>query len=108
MKKRGFKILAGSIVLNVVLWILVLTTFPKNDPLAILHYTAGVGVDFVGNGQQVLVLPGIGLALLCLNVILAYTVRQASVIAAWIFLASVPIIEVMLIVTYIMLLRLNS
>ena len=114
MKTKGYSLGAesfvfiGSVVLNAILWALVLMTFPKHDPSAILHYTVGVGVDFVGSGWQIFVLPSIGLAMLILNALLARLVRLASEVAYWIFWASLPLMEVLLIGTYIILLRLNS
>lgn len=114
MKIRGYSItsewlvLAGSIVLNSILWILVLTTFPKSDPSAILHYTAGVGIDFVGSPWQIFVLPSMGLIMLILNAFLARIVRSVNEVAFWIFWVSIPVLEAMLIGVYIMLLRLNS
>ncbi len=98
----------ASLIANAILWVVVLVTFPKHDPSAILHYTAGVGVDFVGNWWQIFVLPSMGLAMLILNIVLARLVRSASDVAYWIFWASLPIIEILLIGTYIILLRLNS
>ena len=114
MKIKGYNlrgvsvVLASSILLNLVLWILVLTTFPKGDPSAILHYTAGVGIDFVGSPWQIFVLPSIGLAMLIINVLLGLFVRAVSEVAFWIFWTSMPILEAMLIGTYIILLRFNS
>ncbi|HSX25056.1 MAG TPA: hypothetical protein VLG69_03770 [Candidatus Andersenbacteria bacterium] len=108
MQTKGYKLIALSVLANIILWILVFLTFPKHDPSAILHYTAGVGVDFVGSGWQIFILPSIGLAILILNALLAQLVKSASIAAYWIFWASLPIIEVLLIGTYIILLRLNS
>ncbi|MEO6077929.1 MAG: hypothetical protein ABIP54_04035 [Candidatus Andersenbacteria bacterium] len=114
MKIKGYSITVEfiigllSVVLNAFLWILVLATFPKHDPSAILHYTAGVGIDFVGSPLQIFVLPGIGLAVLLINGLLARFVKSVSSIAFWIFWASLPILELMLLGVYIILLRLNS
>ncbi|OGY37844.1 MAG: hypothetical protein A3E36_02200 [Candidatus Andersenbacteria bacterium RIFCSPHIGHO2_12_FULL_45_11b] len=115
MRIKGYRplglpaVLAGiSIFLNLAFWVLVLATFPKHDPSAILHYTAGVGVDFVGSGWQIFVLPIIGLIMLVLNAVLARLVQSASNVAYWVFWASLPLIEALLIGTYIILLRLNS
>lgn len=114
MKIKAYKITAEmmvivcSVLLNAILWILVLTTFPKHDPSAILHYTAGVGIDFVGSPWQIFVLPSIGLAILTMNAVLGSFVRKVNEVAFWMFWVSIPILEGMLIGTYIVLLRLNS
>lgn len=114
MKIKGYNltseqlVLVGSALLNALLWILVLTTFPKNDPSAILHYTAGVGIDFVGSPWQIFVLPSISTAILVMNALLAFFVRKANEVAFWVFLISIPILACMVIGTYVILLRLNS
>ncbi len=114
MQVKGYNVsgrqlvLYSSIVLNIALWIVVLATFPKNSPFAILHYTAGVGIDFIGSGWQIVVLPSIGTLVLILNSVLARFVERVSDVAFWIFWASLPVMEALLIVTYGLLLRLNS
>lgn len=87
---------------------MVVATFPKHDESAILHYTAGVGIDFIGNGWQIVVLPSIGAMVLLLNGVLAYMVRTISPLASWIFWASIPMMQVLLVGTYLILLKLNS
>lgn len=96
-----------SALLNIVLWAIVLITFPKNSASAILHYTAGIGIDFIGQGWQIITLPSIGAILIAVNVILARYIKKASEKAFWILWLSMPFLQLLLLATYIMLLRLN-
>lgn len=100
-------LLAISILLNAALWILVVTTFPKDSPAAVLHYSVGVGIDFIGPGGQIYTLPSIGTALLVANAALAYILAAVSRRAVWVFIGVIPIVEVVLLAAYLMLWRLN-
>ncbi len=102
-------VVAGSsVALNLLLWIIVLATFPKDSPTAILHYTAGIGVDFIGEGWQIITLPGIGTLLLIVNTVLARFIEKTSTLAFWILWGSVPVLECVLLATYGILLTLNT
>lgn len=116
MKKVAFNlgqitwlwVLVGiGIVLNAVLWILVTTTFPKDSPAAVLHYSVGVGIDFIGPGGQIYALPSIGTALLVANTALAYILAAVSRRAVWVFIGIIPFIQTILLAAYLMLWRLN-
>ncbi|OGY31015.1 MAG: hypothetical protein A3C02_02190 [Candidatus Andersenbacteria bacterium RIFCSPHIGHO2_02_FULL_45_11] len=111
MNSRAFNarnIFFASVACNLVLWIIVLATFPKDSPTAILHYTAGIGVDFIGDGWQIVTLPGIGTLLLVVNIVLARFVEKTSPLAFWILWGSVPVLECVLLATYGILLTLNT
>lgn len=97
-----------SAALDILLWIIVLVTFPKSSPNAILHYSAGIGIDFIGAGWQIIVLPSIGALLIAVNVVLARYIKRASESAFWILWVSIPFLQVLLLATYGILLRLNS
>lgn len=100
-------VLLGSFLLNILLWILVLIAFPKSSPNAILHYTAGIGIDFIGQGWQIITIPSIGALLIAVNVILARYLQRVSTIAFWILWVSMPLLQLLLIATYGILLTLN-
>ncbi len=113
MNLKGYRrspekaVVAISCILNILLWIFVLLTFPKSSPNAILHYTAGVGIDFIGQGWQIVTIPSIGALLICVNVILARYIKRASNRAFWMLWMSMPFLQLLLIATYSMLLSLN-
>lgn len=100
-------IIAASVITNAALWALALTMFPRQQAAAVLHYTIGSGIDFIGEGSQILVLPAIGLLVLVSNTALAGMLRAASVKAAWVLLAGIPIVQGMLAGAFIIIWRLN-
>lgn len=100
--------LAMSGGMNLLLWIIVLATFPKNSPTAILHYTAGVGIDFIGEGWQIITLPGIGALLLLVNTVLARFIEKINQPAFWVLWGSMPLLQFILLATYGILLALNT
>ncbi len=105
---RSFWIITGiSLILNAVLWLLTWRLFPLHNPAAVLHYNAGSGIDFIGNGEQIKMLPLIGLVLLVVNVSLGRIIRRASLAAAWIFWSSLPFLQIILLAAFVMLWRFN-
>lgn len=97
-----------GLLLNGILWLLVALTFPQQSPAAVLHYTVGIGIDFIGPGSHILRLPIIGSFLLLFNVVIAFGVNKASRRAAWIFIAAIPVIQLLLLMVYMTLWNLNS
>jgi len=115
MNLRGYRptglpaVVAGtSILLNIFLWIIVLVAFPKSSPNAILHYTAGIGIDFIGQGWRIITLPGIGALLICVNIVLARYIKNTSIISFWILWMSMPLLQILLLATYGILLSINT
>ncbi|MEK7556795.1 MAG: hypothetical protein AAB538_02345 [Patescibacteria group bacterium] len=100
-------IFAASATLNALLWAAALWLFPKGDPATILHYSPIVGVDFIGSGRQIYILPLSGLLVLGGNATLALLVRKASARASAILWIALLIIQIILILSFIILWRLN-
>jgi len=100
-------IAAGSCALALVFWGVVWWTFPRSTPAAVLHYSSGMGVDYIGEGNRILVLPGAATALVVTNLLLWQIIKRASKKAAWIFIGIVPILVVLLLTAYILLWQLN-
>lgn len=100
-------ILLVSGIANLVLWAIVLIGFPKSSPNAILHYTAGIGIDFIGQGWQIITIPSIGTLLIVVNVILARYIKRVSTISFWILWISMPFLQLLLVAIYAMLWSLN-
>lgn len=99
--------LAISTFLNTVLWILAATLFPKDVPVAILHYSALIGVDFIGSSHQIYILPLIGFLVLLGNAVLGFMIRPASARSAWVLWASTVLIQAVLITSFYILWKLN-
>ncbi len=112
MNNKGYRlenvVIGASVALNILLWVIVLATFPKDSPTAILHYTAGIGVDAIGDGWKIVTIPAIGTLLLIVNTILARLVEPIGKPAFWILWGSVPVIQCVLLATYAILLTLNT
>jgi len=99
---RGALLLLGaSACVVAALWVLVFTTFPDNITAAVLHYSVGVGVDFIGEGGQVIMLPIAGTVLLVLNALFAYILRNVNVAASWILLSSSLIVQFIFLAAYL-------
>lgn len=96
-----------SVFLNIGLWFLAWFYFPQDSPAAVLHYSVGVGIDFIGPGRQILMLPIVGSCLLVINIMLARLIRPTSAAAYWMFQgANVPT-QLTLLVAFLLIWRLN-
>lgn len=110
MKKPGFNwiVTGASTALNAGLWILVFLTFPKDAPAAVLHYSVGIGIDFVGQGRQIMALPIVGTVLLIMNTALAFFLSTSSRRAAAALWTTAPVIQLILIAAYLSIWSMNS
>lgn len=105
--QRHFYLIALSgLILNGVAWGMTLL-FPRHESAAILHYTSSVGIDFVGEGRHIIVLPAAGTLMLVTNVLVGRLIASADSRTAWILWVTVPIIQIILIVSLMFLLSLN-
>lgn len=84
-----------------------MTTFPRDVPAAVLHYSVGVGIDFIGGGSQIVVLPAVSTVLLVLNALLALALRRINVAAVWILVGGAAVVQVLLVAAYFFILALN-
>lgn len=105
--RRPWFVALALAVVNAGLWIFVIATFPRDMPAAVLHYSVGVGIDFVGEGRQIIVLPAVSSVLLVLNVLLAFMLRKVNMVASWILLGGAAVVQLLLIAAYFFILALN-
>lgn len=96
-----------SVILNVTLWLMALFLFPQDKLAAVLHYNTSIGIDFIGEGTQIKVIPTIGTALLLVNAVIAIYLQKISRKAASMFWGVLPIIEGLLLLAFLLILRLN-
>jgi hypothetical protein len=99
-------IAAISLVLNLAAWAIAFL-FPRHESAAILHYTSSVGIDFVGEGRHIIVLPAAGALILILNLIVGRLAESADRRVSWMLWITIPIIQGMLIMSLIFLIKLN-
>ncbi len=97
-----------SAILNAALWVMSALLFPKDVPVAILHYSALIGVDFIGASHQIYILPLIGLCILIGNLILGFMIRPTSARSAWVLWGSTILVQSVLIVSFFILWKLNG
>lgn len=88
-------IIALSAVLNIALWLLVFFLFPASDA-AVLHYSIGIGIDFIGSARQVYLLPAIGLIVLFGNTLLGITIKNTDIRSAWLLWSIIPPVQLVL------------
>ena len=82
-----------SLTLNILLWLLALFFFPHDSPSAVLHYNIDVGIDFIGEGKQIIMLPVAGLLLLVGNGLLAAVLRSTDQRVAWLHFYITPLFK---------------
>lgn len=100
-------VVAGSIVINAIIWWLTLTVFPLDSPATILHYTIDVGVDFIGEGKQITSLPIMGLAIIVFNTIMGVALLRADQRASWLLWSVMPPIQLALLLAFYLLREVN-
>lgn len=97
----------SAVVLNIILWLLALFVFPQQEA-AILHYSVNVGIDFIGEGHQVRVLPIVGLCILAGNLFLGLSVFKVDKVSSWLFWSMTPVAQIVLIGAYYLIWRANG
>lgn len=95
LKHPLINILAISVVINAVLWILAKWLFQGEESI-ILHYSTAIGIDFIGNSNQIITLPLVGLIILIGNLLLGALTRAIDLKTAWILWGIIPISQFML------------
>lgn len=106
--KNSFRfLLALGVGLNIVLWLVAWFAFPRATPVAVLHYSPGVGIDFIGEGRQIMVLPLAGLAIVVGNGLLAAALRRASGRASLVLVGAGPVVQLALVAAVWLLRNLN-
>ncbi|MBI4021846.1 MAG: hypothetical protein HY372_00655 [Candidatus Andersenbacteria bacterium] len=99
--------LAGSVIVNAALWAAVFTLFPHGEPAAILHYSIDVGIDFIGAGQQIIMLPAIGAALAVGNTVLGAALSRAQPATAKLLWYTTPLLQIILLGSFILIWQAN-
>lgn len=97
-----------SLILNAILWALALFLFPHDSPNAVLHYNIDVGIDFIGESRQIIMLPIAGLLLLFGNSLLAAVLRSTDRRAAWLLCYITPILQLILISAFFLVWQANQ
>jgi hypothetical protein len=99
--------IALSIALNITLWMLVLFLFPASDA-AVLHYSIGIGIDFIGSTRQIYLLPAIGLIVLFGNTLLGITIKNTDIRSAWLLWSIIPPVHIVLLGAFVLIWWINQ
>lgn len=108
LRKPAALMLIVSVLLNTVLWLLAWQTSSWFGEAIILHYNIDVGVDLIGEGQQITMLPTAGTVLLVVNGLLGTLLKRVDIRTTWTLWAAIPIVHLVLIGTIILLWRINA
>lgn len=72
----------GSVILNIILWLVVAGKFGLSRDRITLHYSAIYGTDFLGSARNIYLIPLAGLAVAAVNSWLAWaTYRREKLFA---------------------------
>ncbi|MEX1997633.1 MAG: hypothetical protein WEA04_03080 [Candidatus Andersenbacteria bacterium] len=102
-----FIVLGWSVLLNGALWAAALLAFPRHDPAVVLHYSIDVGIDFIGEGEQIIVLPLIGSLILIFNTVVGIAVLRADHRAAWVLWSIMPVLQLIMLLSFYLLWQVN-
>ena len=98
---RVVSILAGSAVaLNGILWFLVWFVVPRDQAAAVLHYRAVRGIDYIGSGGQITILPVLGLLLGVINIVIGAAAYAADQRTAWVLWTVTPLFQIVLLTAF--------
>lgn len=107
MPTKAFKLIAAAALLNMALWVLALNLFDRSNPAAVLHYSVDVGIDYIGEGSRVIMLPVIGLCMLAINVLLGWLLYKTEPRLAWQLWAILPVLQFFLLLSAALLITVN-
>ena len=97
-----------SLVLNGAIWIIVFAIFPRQEVAAVLHYNIDVGIDFIGEGKQIIILPIVGLLVLIGNSTIGLAVHKVQPTASWVLIGIVSIAQCILLGAFLLIYRANA
>ena len=97
-----------SLIANGVLWLLALRVFPTTSAAAILHYSASVGVDFIGESNHIVALPQVATSIFLLNAVLGALVWGTDRRSAWLLWLAVPLTHAILLGAFALLYAINT
>ena len=110
MFKNRFILISSSIaiVLNIVLWIVLFSKFGMARAAIPLHFNVISGIDLVGSTRQVYQLPALGLVAAAINFFLSRLLWDQARLWSQFFSAAGAAVQVLLAVSVLLLLSLNT
>lgn len=100
--------LLGSLILNIVLWVILISKFGySQDPLP-LHFNVVYGIDFVGTVSQVHQLPASGLVIFFVNWLLSRAIYPTVKLYSYFLTIGTVVIQAILLAGGLSIIYLNS
>jgi len=93
LMKPAVLVIGASVLINGGTWLATWLLFPDRDSALVLHYTVNVGIDFVGQGQHITVLPLTGSLLLLMNIVVGLAAYAADTRVSWVMWAVLPLLQ---------------
>ncbi len=108
--KNRFVLIQLSItgVLQFALWMYIVSHIRLYTDATFLHYTVGVGVDFVGSKGQIFALPIIGLIIALANTGLAYTMFKKARMTSLFLVTLTNLLHIFLLISAVLIVSLNA
>ena len=94
--KTSMFVLLTNVLLNIVIWLfLVFRLEPSEYPVP-LHFNIYFGIDVIDKWSQAFIIPGIGLIVILINLVLAYLVFSKEKFVAQFLLSSSLFVQILL------------
>ncbi len=100
--------LSVTAIMQVVLWMYILANIRLYTDSTFLHYTVGVGVDFVGSRLQIFTLPAVGLFAAIANTVLAYVMFRQARMTSFFLVTLTNLLHVFLVIGAVLTISLNA
>lgn len=97
-----------SALINAGVWVAALQLFPRQSAAVVLHYNVEAGIDFVGQGTHITVLPLAGSILLILNLVVGLAATTADRRVAWILWSVIPLLQLVIAAAFYFIWQINS
>ncbi|MFH0988363.1 MAG: hypothetical protein V1763_03245 [Parcubacteria group bacterium] len=115
-RKNKFMLISTAIgvLANLGAWILILirlrpilSSLPPDQSFIPLHYNIYFGVDLFGQWQRIFIMPGIGLAILIINAILALSLFNKKKMLAYLLTGIAGAIQIFVLIATVLVILIN-
>lgn len=96
-----------ALMLNIVLWGLLLFNFEQSSEYIVLRYTVYFGISSLGPWQYILLLPLIGLLVLLINTLIAFSFYLKYRVLSYFFTSAAIFINAMILIAGSLLVYFN-
>jgi hypothetical protein len=97
-----------SAFLNIFLWIFLFQNQKESDYPVILHYNLFFGVDYLGNYNEVFIIPVVGVVVIFVNSILGHFLYRRERLASYFLSFNMIVVQIFLLLAGYLIVRINS